>query len=441
MSPEGMLSLPTEVERLPNGNTLITDGGDWWGAGSEVIEVDRLGQIVWVYAKGLKFAHAAKPLDSGNILITDTNNNRVIEVDRRGELVWSSEGWGRGTGRLSDGSQLYYPNDAEETPDGTLLITDRNNNRAVECDREGRVLWSYEGLKHPHNADRLPDGNTLLTSSDENLVLEVDKKGKVVWSYGGGGNESLNWPRDADRLPNGNTLITDSKNHRIFEVTREGRVVWSYTTELISQPYDADRLPNGNTLYSDQRRHQVVEIDALGNIIWSYRNFHRPAPIGPKVLNPGFEEEDPLTPGVPLGWIPCNLLSEGGGLFLWDAEIRHTGARSGGLVYDRKGTLWWQQTVQVRGGKVYRLSAFIKTDALDGYAQLQVAFIDKDTALLHDISALPGARPVKGTQEWTRTDLEMEAPARATAADIRCLVTGRGRAWFDDIEFFEIPWI
>ncbi len=185
----------------------------------------------------------------------------------------------------------------------------------------------------------------------------------------------------------------------------------------------------------------MVEIDALGNIIWSYRNYHRPLSLGPKLLNPGFEEEDPFLPGMPLAWMPCDLLSEGGGAFLWDAEVRRSGVRSGGLEYDRKGTLWWQQTVQVRGGKVYRLSAFVKTEELEGYAQVQVAFLDKDTALLHDISALPGARPLKGTQDWTRTELEMETPDRATAADIRLLITGKGRAWFDDVEFFELPWI
>jgi len=36
----GMVEFPGTVERLPNGNTLIADGGDELGLGAEVVEVD-----------------------------------------------------------------------------------------------------------------------------------------------------------------------------------------------------------------------------------------------------------------------------------------------------------------------------------------------------------------------------------------------------------------
>jgi hypothetical protein len=36
----GMIEFPGNAERLPNGNTLIADGGDELGLGSEVVEVD-----------------------------------------------------------------------------------------------------------------------------------------------------------------------------------------------------------------------------------------------------------------------------------------------------------------------------------------------------------------------------------------------------------------
>jgi hypothetical protein len=117
LSPPGMLSLPTDVTRLPNGNTLITDGGDWTGFGSEVIEVDAMGRMVWMYDEGLTFAHSAKLTVKGNILISDTTNNRIFEVNRDGKVVWTSESWRKGSGTLSDGSRFNYPNDAEETPE------------------------------------------------------------------------------------------------------------------------------------------------------------------------------------------------------------------------------------------------------------------------------------------------------------------------------------
>ena len=110
-SPPGRLDWPTDVERLPNGNTLITDAGYWSGQGSEIIEVDLLGNIVWRYDKDVRFAHSAKLLPNGNILVTDTSNNRIIEINREGRIVFSSQDWDNGSGKLSDGSELFYPND------------------------------------------------------------------------------------------------------------------------------------------------------------------------------------------------------------------------------------------------------------------------------------------------------------------------------------------
>jgi hypothetical protein len=44
-SPPGRLDWPCDVERLPTGNTLITDAGYWSGQGSEILEVSVLCQI------------------------------------------------------------------------------------------------------------------------------------------------------------------------------------------------------------------------------------------------------------------------------------------------------------------------------------------------------------------------------------------------------------
>ncbi len=34
----------------------------------------------------------------------------------------------------------------------------------------------------------------------------------------------------------------------------------------------------------------------------------------------------------------------------------------------------------------------------------------------------------------------MRALEQATAADIRCIVMGKGKAWFDSVSFEELPW-
>lgn len=432
-SPPGRLDWPTGVERLPNGNTLIADAGYWSGQGSEILEVDLLGNIVWRYEGELRFAHTVKLLPDGNILIADTSNNRIIAVNRNGQLTFSSEEWSGGTGRLSDGSVLSYPNNVHTMPSGNLVITDRNNNRVVQVGRDGSIVKQFKGLEHPHNGEILPDGNLLFANSDANCVQEIDSSGRVVWSYGDSPSESLNWPRDANRLSNGNTLITDSKNHKVIEVTAENEIVWTYQMEKHGHLYEAHRLPGGNTLISVQQRYQVIEVDPAGNIVWSFRNFYRPEPIPGELQNPDFEREAYAGANFPADWYPCDFVSEGGANFFWDSETSHSGNRCIGVEYSNPGAVWWQQIVQVCPDQDYRIGGYIKTDALDGFCQIQLSFLDEEGCSLHTVRQLPGGKQFQGTNDWVKDNFVCRSHLQATAVEIRLMVVGNGKVWFDDL--------
>ncbi len=294
--PPSPLYLPHDVDRLPDGHTLITDGGQHGGptaaqpgSGSKIIEVDEAGNVVWLFDQGLNWAHSADRLPNGNTLISDTGHDRVIEIDAAGSIVWDSDAV-----ILSDGSVLDYPNDANWLPDDQLLITDRDNHRVIEIARDGAIVWQFgetgvpgnddSHLRGPHNADRLSSGNTIIADSLNNRIIEIAPDGSIVWQYPphpparshlrSSAPPLLDWPRDADRLSNGNTLITDSRHDRIIEVTPTGQVVWHY--DDLELPYDADRLDNGNTLISGSPSGGVIEVDLAGAIVWQYP----PAPTG-----------------------------------------------------------------------------------------------------------------------------------------------------------------
>jgi len=345
-SPPGRLDWPTGVERLPNGHTLITDAGYWSGQGSEILEVDLLGNIVWRYEGELRFAHTAKLLSNGNILVVDTSNNRLIEVNRNGQLVFSSEDWSGGSGILSDGSKLSYPNNVQITPSGSFVITDRNNNRVVEADRNGRIIKQFENLKHPHNGEILPDGNLLFANSDANLVQEIDSSGRIVWSF---------------------------------------------------------------------------------------RNFYRPEPIPGELKNPDFEKEAFSGANSPADWYTCDLVSEGGANFFWDSQSSHTGNRCIGVEYSNPGAVWWQQIVQVSPENDYRMSGYIKSDELDGFCQIQLSFLDEEGCSLHTLRELPGGKQFQGTNDWVEDIFVCRSHPKATAVEIRLMVAGKGKVWFDDV--------
>jgi hypothetical protein len=423
--PPEVLDKPLGVERLPNGNTLITDGGGayYTTTDASIMEVNPAGEIVWQFVGELAFPHSAERLPNGDTLISDTSNDRVIRVNTAGEIVWTSDDWVQGSGTLSDGSHLKYPNDAELLDNGNLLITDRNNDRVIEVDETGNIVWLYDQLTRPHNGDRLPDGNTMIANSEENLVIEVNPAGEVVWSFGG--DDILDWPRDADRLASDNTLITSSRQHRVLEVDPNGRVIWAF--DRLAIPYEADRLPNGNTLIADNHQHRVIEVDPSGQIVWSFRNFgETPAAT---LQNGGFEE-DADGDGLPDGWYPADLNAEGEFQFLWDATVVKEGKRSAGGQYHGEGRMAWLQVVAVQPGVDYQFSGYLKAQILSGVVAYQLWFVNELGGPLGEPITVAAHQ---SSTDWVLDEIEVHSPPEAAAVQIWGQIIADGRAWFDDV--------
>lgn len=427
--PEEVLDKPLGVELLDNGNILITDaGGAFYTLTDEaLLEVDRDGQIVWKYVGEMAFPHSAERLADGTTLVSDTANNRCFRVDQAGQIVWTSDDWGSGSGTLTDGSHLHYPNDIELLENGHLLITDRNNDRALEVTVDGEVVWQFQGLNRPHNADRLPGGNTLICDSEANRVVEVNPAGEIVWSFGE--NFDLNWPRDADRLPNGNTLVTDTRNGRVLEVDPEGDVLWSFSG--LALPYESDRLANGNTLIADNTHRRVVEVNPAGEVVWQFRNFDD---IYPATLQNGDFEMDDNGDGLPDDWYPADLNAEAPVSFFLDKGVSRHGGQSAGVGYQSEGRVSWLQVVSVEPGRSYRFSGFLRSDLRQGLIAFQVWFQDEMGGPVGDPITIEPY--LQGVAEWTQAQKEVTAPQGAAAVQIWCqVIQAHGQAWFDDVRW------
>lgn len=426
---EGILEFPCGLERLANGNTLVADAGSETGRGAEVLEVDQQGKVVWRYGAGCRFTHGVKRLANGNTLVADTTSDRIIEIQPDGALAFTSDDWSGGSGKLSDGTHLHYPNNIHCVTPDVFMITDRNSNRYVTVDRNGRVLGkSPVEFRHPHNCEPLANGNVIVADSDNNQVVEIAPDGKLVWKYA----DNLNWPRDANRLTNGNTLIADSKNSRVIEVTSAGQIVGEYRVDYFANFYEAHRLTNGNTLISDQQHKQVLEVNPVGEVVWRFRNFRRETPIYDRLQNTSFKNV--RADGSPVAWFLATRFAEGGGKFTW-AEGR-AGKKVAGLQYDRAGALCLQQTVRVTPGQVYTMGGSVSTNALAGFACIQVAYLDNEDGLLCEVTKSDKGQSFSGDSDWTPDIFETTVPDRAVAADIRLFISGKGAAFFSDLRFF-----
>ncbi len=133
-------------------------------------------------------------------------------------------------------NQLNNPNAAELLANGNILISDENNNRAIEVTHTTPSLivatftagGTASGVAF---ASRLDNGNTLLTDSNNARIVEVDRHDKPVWQYFTNtrpGNNPSPLPTRAVRLANGDTLISDQFNDQVIEVNHSKVIVASY---------------------------------------------------------------------------------------------------------------------------------------------------------------------------------------------------------------------
>lgn len=414
---------------LGDGTILVTDGGgaDFSDTGSKVFVIDRKGRRLWRDSAGLRFAHSAVRLSNGNVLVPDTNADRLVELGPSGTPVWSSAEWGNGTGLLSDGTRLDYPNHAVELSGGRWLVSGRYNDRVFETDRSGTVYWSFGGTRKQHAPRRLANGNTLIADSDGNRIIEVDPDGQVVWQYA----EGLAWPRFAQRLANGDTLITDSNHHRVLQVTSEGQVVFEYGQGVLATPYQAEELPGGTIMIADAQHGRLLEIDREKRIVWRYERkspFRRWLAMPTRLENGGAEDG---TSGKPDSWIVCDLLGPDDAEWLRDEDARCEGSASFSIRAGSGQGLnrWWGQYVGTLKSGTVTLRARVRTRGVLQGAGISVTFVDARGGILGGANS--GA--VSGDTDWRELVIIAPSPRETAVLGVSLSLIGPGQAWWDDV--------
>jgi len=94
--------------------------------------------------------------------------------------------WQYGGGVVGSKQDLLveHPRYAEETPDGAVLISDYFGNRVFEVDKGSMdVIWEFTDLDEPNCAHRLANGNTMIVDSGNERIIEVNPAGAIVWTY------------------------------------------------------------------------------------------------------------------------------------------------------------------------------------------------------------------------------------------------------------------
>lgn len=219
---------------LPNGNVLIA-----WS--NEAKEFTREKKIVWEYklSAANKEIGTIERLENGNTLLTELGAKpKLLEVTAEGKVAVefplvpetdNAHMQTRMARKLASGNYLVPHLLAfkvkEYTPEGKIV-------RQIATDLD--TLGGRRAENWPFTAICLANGNSLVTLTHGNKVAEFDADGKVVWSISNADFPDLKPfvdPCGAQRLPNGNTVIASygaTKGIKVFEVTPEKKIVWKY---------------------------------------------------------------------------------------------------------------------------------------------------------------------------------------------------------------------
>jgi HEAT repeat protein len=203
------LGNPLDAQVLPGDRVLIAEYQQ-----RRVTERNFKGEVLWTKTLNI-FPLSARRLANGNTFIVA--RNQLLEVDRTGKEVLT----------------VNRPNDvmtAAKTRDGQIVcLTSRNT--CVRITADGKETKSFGVLQVPgYGNEILPNGHVLIAVTWNNKVMEYDAEGKVVWEA------TATQPQSVSRLPNGNTLVASQEwPSRLVEIDRQGKSVSTTSVQTFLQ--------------------------------------------------------------------------------------------------------------------------------------------------------------------------------------------------------------
>ena len=225
---------------LPGGNILYAYGGK----PTAVREIDRKEKEVWNFESKCPQVLGCERLPNGNTLIAEQGPCRAVEVDKDGKVVRTTP-----LTTTETGYHLQVRN-VHKLANGNILAAHEGEGAVREVDPDGKLVWEYKKVENAGEALRLKNGNTLIACATQKRLIEVTPKGEVAWEFGAMDAPELNltWVSSLQILKNGNYVVgnflrgQEGKGAHAFEVTKEKKVVWTFADHKVAQSITTVRV-------------------------------------------------------------------------------------------------------------------------------------------------------------------------------------------------------
>ncbi len=152
------------------------------------------------------------------------------------------------------------------------------------------------------------------------------------------------------------------------------------------------------------------------------------------LTNPSFEHTD--SEGMPRPWSLFIMPKEGAAGQIDSAALRGESSvmlRTTESYETEPANNWSQVIIADAASKDIRLTGYIRTDnATEAALWLQCFSASPARVIAAQTSSL--RTPVHGTNDWTPVEVKLKAPKETDFLVVRCVLKGKGTAWFDSIE-------
>jgi hypothetical protein len=233
-----------DIQLLENGNVLTHQG-------TKIIEINlEQKKIIWEFdAKSLAKekhveVHSVQRLPNGNTMISISGEGIIVEIDKDKKLVNSMKMKRNNPSAHSDTRLVRV------LENGNYLVAHESDGAIREYKRSGEMVWEYsiplfdqkeKGGHGPEawgnrafSAIRLGNGNTLIGTGNGHSVIEVTSEKEIVWhlSQKELPGITLAWVTTLEVLENGNIVFGNChagpENPQLIEVTKDKQVVWQF---------------------------------------------------------------------------------------------------------------------------------------------------------------------------------------------------------------------
>ncbi|MGA8904319.1 MAG: SBBP repeat-containing protein [Candidatus Bathyarchaeia archaeon] len=207
---------------------------------------------------------------SSNVYVTDSSNNVVDKFDSTGGYTSDLGSPGSGNG------QFNYPYGVAVDGSGNVYVVDNGNNRVEKFTNTGTYVtkWGSTGssigqFKSPMGIAVDGSGNVFVTDNGNDRVEKFTNTGTYVtqWGSSGSGSGQFHGPIGVAVDGYGNVYVADSGNNRVEKFTNTGTYVTQWGSSgsgngQFKNPYGVAVDSSGNVYVTDYLNNRVEKFGA-----------------------------------------------------------------------------------------------------------------------------------------------------------------------------------